>query len=454
MRRALVIQLGVFLGALAARLGAQSPVMATDSLQRIVAQRVAAGRTPGIILGVIDPDGTKRTIVAGEARKGIAVDEHTLFEIGSITKAFTGILLADMSLRGEVRLDQPVAELLPAGTRVPSRGGRQITLGDLASQVSGLPRLPDNMRPADPANPYADYGVAQLYDFLARHELRRDPGAQFEYSNLGVGLLGHALALRAGRSYEELVRERILGPLGMTSTVITLTPALRERMAHGHSGDEVVPLWDLPTLAGAGALRSTMRDMLLFLAANLDPPATPLGDAIDLADNARFTVNPSTQLGLNWLIMNFRGDTLVFHNGGTAGFRTIIAWNRRTRAGAVLLGNSSQDNEDIVRHVLMNAPLANVVVRTEVSLPPDRLADYAGRYRFTPQFALEVTLEDGVLYARATDQPKLRIFAEALDRFFYKAVDAQLEFTREGNRVTGVTLHQNGGRVRAQREPH
>ena len=445
--------IGALLGALAVRVGAQSPVIPTDSLQRLITHRVTAGRAPGLILGVIDADGTRRVIAAGEARKGASVDANTLFEIGSITKAFTGILLADMVLRGEVRLDQPVAELLPAGTRVPQRNGRQITLADLASQVSGLPRLPDNMRPADPANPYADYSVAQLYEFLARHELRRDPGEQFEYSNLGVGLLGHALSLSAGTSYENLARERILAPLGMTSTVISLTPLLKERMAHGHSGEEVVPLWDLPTLAGAGALRSSMHDMLRFLAANLNPPDTPIGRAIDLADNARFTVNSSMQLGLNWLIMNFRGDTLVFHNGGTAGFRTIIAWNRRTRAGAVLLGNSSQDNEDIVRHVLMNAPLANVVARTEVALTRETLADYVGRYRFTPQFAIEVTLDDGKLYAQATNQPRLRIYAEGPDRFFYKAVDAQLVFSRDGDRVTGVTLHQNGARSPARREP-
>ena len=187
--------------------------------------------------------------------------------------------------------------------------------------------------------------------------------------------------------------------------------------------------------------------------ANLNPPDTPLGRAIDLADDARFTVNQSMQLGLNWLIMNFRGDTLVFHNGGTAGFRTFIAWNRRTRAGAVLLGNSSQDNEDIVRHVLMNAPLVNVVAHTEVTLTREQLTGYVGRYRFTPQFAIEVTLDGGVVYAQATNQPRFRIYAEAPDRFFYKVVDAQLEFSREGDRITGVTLLQNGGRSPARREP-
>src|SRR6266566_3001093 len=216
-----------------------------------------------------------------------------------IRKVFTASALADMVARGEVKLDDPVANYLPRAVRMPVRV-RPITLLDLATQSSGLPRLPDNFAPRDSSNPYADYSVQQLYEFLSRYQLPRDPGASYEYSNLGVGLLGHALALRAGMSYEQLVTRRILTHLGMRETAITLTPAMRARLAPGHDvGGNVVPNWDLPTLAGAGALRSTARDMLTFLAANLDTSATPMARGLRQTHEPRqATDNPNLKVGL------------------------------------------------------------------------------------------------------------------------------------------------------------
>lgn len=436
--------------------GQSSAIPSRDSLQRVVVQRIEAGKTTGIILGVIAPGGTSFHVAAGNERAGKPIDDQTVFEIGSITKAFTGILLAEMAGRGDVRLDQPVVELLPAATKVPERNGRAITLADLSTQSSGLPRLPGNLRPADPTNPYADYTPQLLYAFLAEHQLRRDPGAQYEYSNLGVGLLGHALALRARTSYEALMRERVLAPLKMDHTAITLTPAMRARMSEGHDGaGSVVPLWDIPTLAGAGALRSTLRDMMTLASALVAPPPTPVGRAITQALAPRFTANPSLSIGLGWHRVILGGDTVVFHNGGTAGFRTFIGMNVRTRTAVVLLTNSSQDNEDLARHVLVpTLPLVAVVRRTEITLPRDTLAEYVGTYRLTPQFALTIALADRGLTLQATGQPVFPLFAEARDRFFLKVVDAQVEFTRDSTgRVTGAVLLQNGGRMPGVREP-
>jgi len=355
-----------------------------------------------------------------------------------------------------VRLDQPVQELLPQGMVVPARNGVAITLGHLATQISGLPRLPDNMAPADPTNPYADYGDAQLYEFLGRHALRRDPGAQYEYSNLGVGLLGNALALRAGQPYEALMRARVLAPLGMTSTAIALTADLHQRMSHGHSADgDVVPHWDFQqAVAGSGALRSSMHDMLTFLAANLQPAPDALGRAIASSHEARFRVNAALQLGLNWHISNINGDTLVWHNGGTAGFRTLIAMHPRSGRGAVLLANASVDHEDIVRHVLLGLPLFAAAARAEAVLAPEMLAEYVGKYEFGPTFAITITREGDRLYAQATNQPRFRIYADAQDRFFLRVVPAQLEFARDAaGAVTSVTLVQNGARQPGKRVP-
>lgn len=159
-------------------------------LERIVHDRVDSGRSAGIVAGMVFADGSTRVLAYGDAGRGRRLDKRSVFEIGSITKTFTATLLADMAERGEVRLTDPVARLLPPEVTVPSRGGRQITLLDLATQTSGLPRLSTNLAITEPGNPYADYTVDQLYAFLNGYTLTRDPGAQFEYSNVGVGLLG------------------------------------------------------------------------------------------------------------------------------------------------------------------------------------------------------------------------------------------------------------------------
>jgi CubicO group peptidase (beta-lactamase class C family) len=211
-------------------------------------------------------------------------DEHTVFEIGSITKVFTANLLADMVARGEVKLDDPVRKYLPPSVRVPTWGGEEITLLHLATHTASLPRMPGNWEATvkDQANPYADYTVEHLYQYLGSCRLRWPLGTRADYSNLGVGLLGHALALAAGRPYEELLLERVARPLGLNDTSITLSEDQRRRLAPGHAEDgKPTANWDIPTLAGAGALRSSVSEMLSYLDANLRPDATPLKTALE-----------------------------------------------------------------------------------------------------------------------------------------------------------------------------
>jgi manganese oxidase len=246
----------------------------------------------GIVVGLLAEDGTRRVIAHGDpGPRALPLDGNSMFEIGSMTKVFTGILLADMVRRGVVELADPVTELLPPHVSVPARSGKPITLLDLTTHFSGLPMMPTNLAPANPENPFADYTVSQLYESVSTHELQRDPGDVFEYSNLGVALLGHALSLRAGSTYEELVSQRILQPLGMTHTAVTSTPWMEDHLVHGH--DRVgnpVSRWDFPTTAGMGGLRSTARDMLTFAAANLaaaDPSSVDTGLALAMRDSHR-----------------------------------------------------------------------------------------------------------------------------------------------------------------------
>jgi CubicO group peptidase (beta-lactamase class C family) len=329
----------------------------------LLKQRVADGRTAGIVVGLLGPDGSTRILAWGNPGAGQPpLDGNTVFEIGSITKVFTAALLADMVRRGEVALDDPVQKYLPGGVAMPSRGGRQITLAMLSDQTSGLPRLPSNLRPANGSDPYADYTAQRLYEFLSGHTLRRDPGSQYEYSNLGVGLLGHVLALRAGKPYEELLRERIWQPLGMGSTAVTLTPPLRARLALGHNPrGGVVPNWEFLALAGAGAIRSTAADMLRFLAAQLHPERGPLGRTMALTHAERAPVGSSGMgIGLGWHIRRGDGNPIVWHNGGTAGYRSFAGFRPGQRTAVVVLTNSGgQGSDDLGFHLLDPAlPLA------------------------------------------------------------------------------------------------
>ena len=343
---------------------AQQPVT-DDEISKVLALRVASGRNPSIVVGIYENGKTRIIPMGSSGSPGQPLDGNTVFEIGSITKVFTSTLLADMVARGLVRYDDPVSKYLPSSVRVPSRNGRAITLEDLATQHSGLPRLPDNLTPADPANPYADYTVAQMYDFLSRYTLPRDPGQTFEYSNLGVGLLGHVLALRAGTTYEALVVDRILAPLGMRDTRITLTPDMRAHLAQAYDAKGLpTKNWDLPTLAGAGALRSTANDMLRFAAAALGAQGTPPAVASALAEAERprraLPGAGKTQIGLNWFTSNAGPVEIVWHNGGTGGYRTFLGLDKARQRAVVVLATAN-GADDIGRHILdPSLPLADV----------------------------------------------------------------------------------------------
>jgi len=421
-------------------------------IRQILVQRIdIAHQSVGIVVGVMDPAG-KRIIAYGALDQGDQqpLNGDTVFEIGSITKVFTSLLLSDMVQRGEVKLTDPISKYLPATVKVPERGGRSITLEDLATHTSGLPRLPTNITPKDPANPYADYSVEQLYQFLSGYTLPRDIGTQYEYSNLGGGLLGHVLARRAGMDYEALVRARVTGPLKMNRTAITLTPELKARLAVGHDPSmKRTANWDLPTLAGGGALRSTVNDMLTFVAANLGYTKTELAPAMaDMLTVRRPTGTPDLEVALAWHVSTRFGHDIVWHNGGTGGYRTFIGFDPKSRTGVVVLSNAGTPAgvDDIGYHLLdARYKLIEYREHKEIAVDPKVLAGYLGRYQLAPGFILEVTEEAGHLYGQPTGQPKLELFAEGEKNFFLKVVEAQVTFETDAQgKAASLVLHQNG----------
>jgi len=295
----------------------------------------------GMVLGIVK-DGETRVDGYGETVKGsgIAPNRDTVYEIGSITKVFTGILLADLVLQGRVTLDEPVQAYLPASVKLSAKDGVPVTLQHLATHTSGFLRTPANRMPTDWKNPYANYTVQQMYEFLGQDWFRRPPG-QFEYSNFGMGLLGHVLELRAGKTYVELLAERICDPLGMHDTRHTATAAMLSRLAPPY--DQTLRLtknWDLAVLGGAGGVRSTVNDMLKFIQANLAGGDAPLAQAIRLSHRKRYAIGNAGAMALGWRIS--RDGQILFHSGGTGGYRAWLAVAPSRNAGLIVLANTAE----------------------------------------------------------------------------------------------------------------
>ncbi|HEX4645600.1 MAG TPA: serine hydrolase, partial [Verrucomicrobiae bacterium] len=534
-----------------------------------------ANKGVGIVVGLVDEHGSRIISYGTKSREDREpVDGDTLFEIGWITKVFTGTLLADMVERGEVKLDDPVSKYLPASVKLPTHHGHPITLAELATHTSGLPRWPDNASPREPEDPFADYTAGQLYEFLSRYQplekenspwftgseiinldslaaklkqppesdrlsqflrqqlsslgrdnlsnhvgganarlavslavdfnriiragpiydasrfagiklsdetlaqIKQNPqgrnlyrlnrallleaypaelsveGFDFNYSHLGMGLLGHALALKAGTDYEALLKQRVCAPLGLADTTITLTPRQRARLAGGYD-ESLKPAinWNFSILAGAGAVRSTVNDLLKFLSANLGLVKSDLGPAMQLARTPRQKTGPSSalQIGLGWQMTQEFGSELLIHNGGTAGYHSFIGLDPKMKRGVVVLANSANNIDDIGLHLLekKSAVLTfqpGARERVPIFLSPDILDPYAGCYKMKPGILVEVRRDiENRLLAQIGGQGFREIFPETETNFFMKDLDIQFTFQKsDRGQVTGFVLRQNG----------
>jgi len=431
-----------------------------DEIREILVKRIDEQKQAvGMAVGIIDPNG-RRVVTYGARAKDDPrmLDGDTIFEIGSVTKVFTSLLLADMVSRQEVGLDDPAAKYLPETVQMPERSGKSITLHDLATHTSGLPRLPGNLKLTDPRNPYAGYSVDDLYQFLSGYTLPRDPGSEVEYSNLGAGLLGHLLGRRAGTDYESLIRRRVTEPLRMPDTGITLSSSTKQRMATGHNS-ALAPVgnWDLPSLAGAGALRSSANDMLTFLAAFLGYTESPLAPAMKAMLDVCRPLGKA-KMGLGWFLLPADGREIAMHDGGTGGFCSFLGCDPNERIGVVVLSNAFTPCGvvDIGMHLLNpKAPLANpepprpAAEHTEIAIDPELLDNYVGRYQFAPNVVFEITRDGGRLFAQTLAQglaaPKFELFAEAEKKFFARVADNQITFqTGADGRATSLIVHRAG----------
>ncbi len=406
--------------------------------QKILDSRVAPAPGLGIVVGVID-HGKSAVYKAGASGSAVPLDEHTVFEIGSVTKTFTATMLASMVRDRTVRLDDPVAKYLPASVHVPSRNGKAITLLNLATQHSGLPRLPSNLDTGSP-DPYAQYTAQNLYAFLNGYKLTRDPGASYEYSNPGVGLLGIALANRAHTPYGVLLRQRVLGPLGMDHTFIEARGMGQALLAVPHTMDgDVANVWHFDALAPAGGITSTLGDMLKYLRCNMGEG--PLAATCLFAQQPRDTM-PADHIGLVWMTGNTRG--IIHHGGDTNGYHAAIAISRDRSRGAVALSNGGMPVEDVAAYAFDDTVIVDQPEAPEHN-DPAVLDAYVGTYKSKDGTPFTVSRRGGQLYVKLGGQESLRVYLAGPDRFMLHVVDAQVDFTRDAQReVNAAVLNQDG----------
>ncbi len=305
----------------------------------------------GIVVGIVGPKG--RQVFGFGAISRDRIDKpsgDTVFPLASITKTFTGALLSDFTLRGIVRLDDSIAKYLPPGVLEPGKPLSHITLLDLATHTSGLPKMPSNMISLHTAKSRAPYSVTQLYDFLSHYRLSRPPGLEFQYSNIGVALLGHILEITSGVPYEKLVEDRICRPLDMPSTRITPDKSMRQRLAQGYDKNlKVVKLQKYDVGKGSGGLYSTGNDMLKYLAANMGLSDAEIVPALLDAQTPRRRVpgKENAFMGLTWQLNTVRGRQIVTKNGGLVGFQSFIAFSRADKVGIIALANGSPQNRKL-----------------------------------------------------------------------------------------------------------
>jgi CubicO group peptidase (beta-lactamase class C family) len=427
---------------------AQLPEGVEAQLDALAAKLLAADAATGFTVGALH--GGARWVKgygALEWNGDVAPDGETLYEIGSISKVFTGILLAEAELRGVLSSEDPLAQHLEAGQFEDA----PIRLWHLATHTSGLPRMPPKME-MDPVDPFAHFTPDDLRAALVATKLRRAPGEKYSYSNYAAGTLGYVVASAQEKTYDELLAERICGPLGMRDTRVVLGAGQRARLAPGHdSGQLPVPPWSWDCLAGCGGIRSSVNDMLRFAAANLAPQG-PLAAALQRALELRWDPGDGPRLGLGWHINRVNG--VRWHNGQTGGYHAFLALRPEDDVAVVILSNQADGYTEQLGNQLYallrgDDHEPDIVIEQPVPVAREVLERYVGSYAFRG-LELQVKLEPQGLFAKLTFQGWLRLYPRSDTEFVYRLPDDPLlTFAEDGS---GFTLLQGGATMAGTRK--
>jgi serine-type D-Ala-D-Ala carboxypeptidase/endopeptidase len=427
------------------------------AVQTTIRQRVDYGYNPGVAIGIANASGrTFYSYGVADLATLQPVSQDTLFEIGSVTKVFTATLLAQMVASGELSFTNNIQDLLPVGVQAPTRNGINITLQHLATHSSGLPYVPPNLTYSFFDNPFADYSVALLYEHLNTFVVTRNPGSGYEYSNVGFGLLGHGLALRAGVSYEALLKARIMDPLAMPDTRIDLSQEQFSRYATGYGGVVARPAFAMDSLAPAGSLISSVNDLLTFLEFYSGLRSTTDSTLSAAFTNAvtlrRSTDIPGLSIGLGWWLLPVSGDTIIFHEGNTVGQTAFIGFRKNSKTLVVALTNarvSQFSNLEDIGLYLLNGISTLTPITRPATVSPEVLRKYQGLYTSTDGTFFDLRLTNNFLtFSYSTASNYFSTVYPQSARLFNNidlGVNASALFvTNATGKVTSMTWTQNG----------
>jgi D-alanyl-D-alanine-carboxypeptidase/D-alanyl-D-alanine-endopeptidase len=426
-----------------------------DAVQQAINRAASRLEAGGVIAAEVRANATRYFSAGHPAPRENIPPEKVIFEIGSITKVFTSLLLAQAIVEHRVTLDDPISRYLPPSVALDPTTAA-ITLEQLATHTSGLPRMPDNFHPKDQLNPFADYTAENLYAFLRSYRSKTPPPHTADYSNVGVGLLGHILELVYQQPYADLIVAKISRPLGLPDTVVNLDDEQKTRFAIPHSGHLAVEALRLQVFAGAGALHSTTTDLVRFAQTLMTPEKNPLRAAWDLAQQPRHDFMGG-KIGLNIMILERDGHPVYQHGGATEGSRSHLEWSSQPAQHVLVIleNNDTFEPQALVASLYGPKPASGAgdAGRSETPLLAGKATDYAGIYAINATTKFTVMIDDhGRPLLRLTGQPFSPIFYAGEDRFFSRVVVAEVQFSRSPDgAVNSLTLLQNGQEIKALR---
>ena len=417
-----------------------------ENIKKEIQYRVKNKINPSIAVGIADSTGTYYYVHGlKDVANKLKADENTLYEIGSITKTYTGLLLAKYNVTDSLDLTTPVNNFLPDSIILTDKKGVDVTLKSLSTHSSGLPRLPNNMDLQNQLNPYAEYSRKDMYTFLS-HYIPKSVDKKFEYSNLGAGLLGDILSIYKKDSYKNLLQKEVLSPLALKATFLNIPTTQTENFAKGYLGNQEVPHWKFKLMEPAGGLKTNIKDLVKYGKSYLNPQ-NPLAKAQKVATSVQFTDQEMKKHGLGWFINE---DDIIFHGGGTGGFRTFMAVDKKNkRVIAIMTNSGSSSVEDIAEYII--DPKKNPIDFTPkaIEITPEELMAYEGNYiNDGLKLSYDFIINENTLQAQLSGQPEFPVYYQGESTFFYKVIKAKIVFERdENNTVVGLTLHQNGQEI-------
>ncbi|MCH8567703.1 MAG: serine hydrolase [Balneolales bacterium] len=449
--RALAATILVLLISVSANLQAQIPA----DLEAYLQERMKIDLIPSIVVASVAPDGRVEFLSLGYADNDekIPATEETIYEIGSVTKTFTStVLLLHLAEKGISMHDAVQPHIQDSGLTLPTYNGKEITFAHLASHLSGLPRLPDNMNPADGSDPYKDYTIEDLVAFANSYELSRKPGAQFEYSNFAYMLLGYITEHLTETSYDSIIEQQITKPLEMHSTFRVVPDEKQQKRAVPTSYGEVVSHWNFDEVRGLGELNSTAKDMAKYISAQLLKGDYRYPSVLLTAHEPLESLRAGQYIGFGWFVDEVDDSIIIGHGGGTMGFRSYIAFCHMQNRGAVVLTNSISDVRDVALHVVNSkSPLRKLPEIQD--LPDELIAKVSGLFLNDDIGVFEIFKRGDLLFGQIDGQPALPLEWDGELAFKNRSVSAKLTFTEADNsgKSASFTLQQGGNSFRFMR---